>query len=589
MILSSVLLLGSWAAAQSDPFQRQAPEQTLPTIRAASTMQAPPASGTPARQSMAGSLQVPVQMGFGNPRSSNDGGTTRVVFDLASHVNYTLTPTFSGLRLDIQGARVIPSVTGRMGSSVTEYRAGNGQITLVTPFPLSLTDGWRAYEATIVGGTKVLILEFGATLTGGAGSSVRGAVLTSAPISTPAVKATLNTPLQADSGVAPGDTVTPGPLLPSTPALPGSTPDRPSALMGRVPGSAIPGATLTVPRIGKNPGLTRTVLDLPPGVSYRIVPGNSGLRVELTGVSVNALTQPSGTNISAELQSWHYEPTSNGVNIIFQTGWGTSIRSGWRAQLLPPSNGERSRLAIDLSPALADTTPLGPREKMLAGVPPISTNRGTALLSLAANYARPRVVIDPGHGGVDPGAVGIVVEKEVNLAVGLRVRDLLQAAGVDVVMTRSTDTQLSTDKNTDLNARAALGAGAQMYVSIHVNAMTASKALRGYGIETWWNPNHPLSQNLASVLQRDMLMTTGAADQGLHNTRSLAVLRNSRIPAALVEIGFTSHPVDGLNLKDSNYLDRVALGIATGIREALVTGVTANGKVTRGSVGGSDR
>ncbi|MFC6749760.1 N-acetylmuramoyl-L-alanine amidase family protein [Deinococcus aquaticus] len=109
-----------------------------------------------------------------------------------------------------------------------------------------------------------------------------------------------------------------------------------------------------------------------------------------------------------------------------------------------------------------------------------------------------------------------------------------------------------------------------------MNALEARSALKGYGVETWWNPNHPNSSALASLLQRNMVEQTGAFSKGLKNNQSLSVLRNSRIPAALVEIGFASHPVDGQNLKDSNYLDRVALGIAQGVREALVSGVTAD-------------
>lgn len=607
-ILSSMLLIGSWAAAEADPFQRGAPEQSLPSLRAAGTpapVVASPASVAPAApQTMAGSLAsaIGVQPGFGNPRSSSDGGTTRVVFDLPNSVNYSLTPTFGGLRIDIEGARVIPAVTARMGSSVSEYRAGAGQITLVTPFPLSPTDGWRAYEATIAGGTKVLILEFGATLSGGAGNNVRGKVLTTAPATSPAVQATLNkpiegieagvsgaTPASSTAGLPPGDTIRTGPVLPPAPALPGAESDKPSALMGRVPGTPVVGASLGAPRVGKNPGQTRMVLDLPAGASYRIVPGTIGLRVELTGVTIGAITTAE-QDVSSEVRAWRYEPTSTGVNVTFVTGSPTTVRSGWRAQLLPPSNSDRSRLAIDFSPAIADTTPLTAREKQMAIVPPLKVNSGTAILALAASYAKPRVVLDPGHGGKDPGAIGSIVEKEVTLDVALRVRDLLQAAGVDVTMTRTTDTQLHADKNTDLNMRAAMGNNAtQMYVSIHVNAIAPQNVLRGYGIETWWNPNHPMSQNLASLLQKNMLLTTAAADQGLHNTRSLAVLRNSKIPAALVEIGFTSHPVDGLNLKDTNYLDRVALGIANGIRDALLSGVTASGTVLRGGVGGGDK
>lgn len=175
----------------------------------------------------------------------------------------------------------------------------------------------------------------------------------------------------------------------------------------------------------------------------------------------------------------------------------------------------------------------------------------------------------------------------MTLDVARRVRDLLVAAGVDAVLTRETDRELHPDKNTDLQMRAKMGTpGTQMFVSIHVNATEASAALAGYGIETWWNPNHALSYQLATVLQRDMVDVTGAFDRGIKGYRSLSVLRNSRIPAALVEIGFTSHPVDGQNLADNNYLDRVAMGIASGIRDALMTGVSAAGKPAASAVGG---
>lgn len=614
-LLSSALLLSSWAAAQTDPFQRGAPPQATPSLRSGNAVTVPgatlnvppPAAATPASASAASPVTA-----FGNPRSSSDGSTTRVVFDLPAGLSYSLTPTFSGLRIDVQGARVIPAVTARLGSTVTEYRAGGGQVTLVTPFPLSMTDGWRATEATIAGGTKVLILEFGGTLSGGAGPTVQGRVLAAAPATTTTAQATLNAPLPTQAtttpppvtvnvstqaatattgngvGLPPGDTIRGGPVTPA-PALPGADSEKPSPLTGRVPGT--PGnALLAAPRIGKNPGLTRVVLDLPGGAAYRLVPTALGMRVELTGVSVGGAAQMEA-DVSPEIRGWRYDAVTGGVHVSLLTGTPTTIRSGWRSQLLPPMNGsDRYRLAIDFSPALADTTALKPSEKIVAAVPPLPRATGTAILALSASYVKPRVVIDPGHGGIDPGAVGAVVEKEVNLAVGLRVRDHLKAAGVDVVMTRDTDTQLSKDKNTDLNMRAALGTtGTQLYVSIHVNAMAPANVLRGYGIETWWNPNHPLSQNLAALLQRNTIQTTAAFDQGLKNSRSLAVLRNSRIPAALIEVGFTSHPVDGLNLKDENYLDRLALGIANGIRDALITGVTADNGVTNTAVGGAGK
>lgn len=594
---SSAMLLGlagTGLAQGGDPFVREAPVQAAPVLQGAPGAAAAPINLTGVQNAT-----------FGQPRSSQNAGTTRVVFDLPTGVTYTLTPTFTGLRLDVQGARVLPTVSGRLGDNVSEYRAGGGQATLITPYPLSLTQGWQASEATISSGGRVLILDFGVSLKGGASPELGGLVRTVAQGSLPSVAApaapTLRPapvlsvprtvaappaplpPAPAQTSLPPGDLGAPAPggALPPAPALPGANSELPSALSGQVPGAAR-GTLLGAPRIGKNPGQTRVVLDLPPGTAYRIVPSGIGLRVELTGVSV--VPQVS-QNISPELRSWRAEATPGGATFTLLTAAPTTPRSGWRAQLLPPASGDLSRLAIDLSPALADLTPLAPQEKLLGAVPGIPAARGTAILALSASYVRPRVVLDPGHGGRDPGAVGTVIEKEVVLDVALRTAALLRAAGVEVVLTRDRDGHLSADKNTDLNMRAGLGTpGTQLFVSIHVNAMDARNALRGYGIETWWNPNHPLSSSLAALLQRNMIGVTGAHSQGLKNSQSLAVLRNSRIPAALVEIGYTSHPVDGLNLQDANYRDRVALGIAQGIREALVTGI-----VDGGAVGGAGK
>jgi len=178
---------------------------------------------------------------------------------------------------------------------------------------------------------------------------------------------------------------------------------------------------------------------------------------------------------------------------------------------------------------------------------------------------------------VDPGAVGSVIEKVVTLDVAQRVRAMLVAAGAEVVLTRQTDTQLSTDKVTDLAARAAFGtAPTSIMVSIHVNSLEKSLAMRGYGIETWWYPNDPASIGLATSLQDAMIRMTGASSRGLRRN-SLAVLRQSRVPSALVEIGFASHPVDGQNLLSSGYLDRVSAGIAWGIRGFLMSNDAVSG------------
>ncbi|WP_339094595.1 N-acetylmuramoyl-L-alanine amidase family protein [Deinococcus sp. VB343] len=574
--LSSALLLGSWAAAQTGSLSRSTPVQVQP---AASGF----ASGIEPLAQARGAM-------FGNPRISSANGVTKLVFDLPAGMTYTLVPTFGGLRLDVGGARVVPASALRLAENLTEYRAGTGQIVMGTPFPLSLSDGWRATEATVASGNRVLIVELGSQMRGGAVSSVSGRVLAAAPADARA-QASLQAPVPATDHAAssehandlpPGDSVkrVPGTLPPAPAAMTDTDTSRPSTLVGRIPGILQAGASVSAPRVGKSPGVTRMVLDLPPGTGYRIVPNTLGLRVELVGVGLGD-ARTSEQDTSSEVRAWRYERTGEGVNLTIVTGAPTTSRSGWRSQVLPPSSGNLMRLVLDISPAMANLTPLTSKERLIGSVPPMRANSGVSGLALLSSpsYVRPRVVIDPGHGGRDPGAVGTIIEKQVTLDVAKRVRDLLVAAGVDAVLTRETDRELHPDKNTDLQMRAQMGTpGTQMFVSIHVNATEASTALKGYGVETWWNPNHARSYDLASTLQRGMVRTTGAFDRGIKGYRSLSVLRNSRIPAALVEIGFTSHPIDGLNLTDNNYLERVAVGIASGVRDALLTGVSASGQ-----------
>lgn len=524
---------------------------------------------------------------FGPPRVSSDGGMTRVVFDLPPGVSYALIPTPAGLQMTVTGARVPPSALTALGQNGLRYHTRNAQIYLSTPFVLGPGQGWRASETTVASGARVLILDFGAGVTGGAAPTVRGKVVVSAvapPVTAPATSPPPAAPLEDGreanvvssggrlSALVP---VTPPPAAPA-PALPTAGPERPSGLAGRAPGSPRMGMTVGAPRLGRNPGLTRLVLDLPPGASYQITPGGRSLRVELPGL--NPVGAAAASGVSPEVRGWRYEVTPTGLVLTVDTGRVISERGGWRGLLLLPSQGvPHARLVLDVSPALADHTPLAPREQMLARVPALAPPRGAALLALPATQLRPRVVLDPGHGGRDPGAVGSVTEEAIVLDVARRVRALLGAAGVEVVMTRDGDYELHPDKATDLRRRAELASGAHLFVSIHANAMPPAGVLRGYGIETWWNPNHPGSEGLAHSLQTQMVAYTSAHDRGVRNYQPLGVLRHNRVPAALVEIGFISHPVDGLNLQNGAYLDRVALGIASGITQVLTSGVRAGG------------
>ncbi len=525
------------------------------------TSSSPAISPVPAAPSSPGS--APARSALPAPRFSSADGVSRSVLDLPPGATYTLTPTFTGLRVDVQnvqgaaggGERPTPQLSGWR----TVPTGAGATVTLLTPYPLGLSSGWHAFELPATSGDgHRLVVDFGATLEGGAEQGLQDHLqVVAAADPTAAVSAT---------------SVADVPAAPAPPAVSAQsiTPVASPPPLAAAPTASGPVGTLGAPRIGKNPGFTRVVLDLPPGATYAATASPGGLIVLLRGVQVSA---DGASRVTGELSEWRYAPAAGGASLTLRTPFPLGAASGWRGQLLAPAAGStRPRLVIDLSPAYADLTPLPASQRALAPIPPRATVQRASLGSAGAT-ATPvpqRVVLDAGHGGVDPGAVGAATEKAVTLAIALRVRDLLRAAGAEVVMTRTTDTDLSDDKDTDLRMRAALGAPpAALFVSIHVNSMEKGSELRGYGVETWWYKNNPGSQALASHLQQDVVGATGNYSRGLQTGRALAVLRYSKVPAALVEVGFTSHPVDGQNLLNNNYLDRVAFGIAQGIRDSL--------------------
>lgn len=170
------------------------------------------------------------------------------------------------------------------------------------------------------------------------------------------------------------------------------------------------------------------------------------------------------------------------------------------------------------------------------------------------------VVIDPGHGGVNPGArYGGADEKELNLSISLLVRDLLEEAGVRVVMTRETDVDV------DLYDRTALAnqLGADLFVSVHCNA--SRNNAEAMGIYTAAYQEETGGWSLAELLRQTMMDETGAGDMGTEPRPNLAVLRTSQMPAALVECGYMSTEAELALLTDPDYQAGLARGIARGV------------------------
>lgn len=174
-----------------------------------------------------------------------------------------------------------------------------------------------------------------------------------------------------------------------------------------------------------------------------------------------------------------------------------------------------------------------------------------------------KIVIDAGHGGKDPGAIGPAgtKEKDVALAIAKKVAALLKSAGIDAQLTRDSDVFV------ELNTRAnkANAAKANYFVSIHCNSATSPQA---HGTETYCYAKGAEGEKLAANVQRALIKELKLADRGV-KTANYAVLRETRMPAILVELAFISNPKEEALLRNELFQDLAAKAIAEGICEYL--------------------
>ena len=175
------------------------------------------------------------------------------------------------------------------------------------------------------------------------------------------------------------------------------------------------------------------------------------------------------------------------------------------------------------------------------------------------------VIIDPGHGGPDPGAIGIrgIRETDVVLDVSKRVKQLLSEKGVRVRLTRKSEIDLDLPPRVSFANRT----GADIFVSIHANASRGKKREIN-GLETFYYRGWR-GRLLAKRIQKHILrVSPGSPDRGVKQGK-FYVIKNTRMPAVLVEIGFLTGRLDARRLEKSIHRKRIAYAIAKGILEYL--------------------
>ena len=196
----------------------------------------------------------------------------------------------------------------------------------------------------------------------------------------------------------------------------------------------------------------------------------------------------------------------------------------------------------------------------------------SAVETFALATASKVIVIDPGHGGFDPGKVGItgVHEKELNLKIALKVRDYLEQSGAFVIMTRTEDVDLDGDNQKQFKKRDMINrvekvndSGADILVSIHQNAFPQPKVK---GAQVFYHNDSDAGKLLAQGIQKSIKTHADPDNKRVakHNS-DYYVLRVTKIPSVIVECGFLTNPEEEAKLNTEAYQDQVAWAIYVGI------------------------
>lgn len=190
------------------------------------------------------------------------------------------------------------------------------------------------------------------------------------------------------------------------------------------------------------------------------------------------------------------------------------------------------------------------------------------------------IVIDPGHGGIDPGAVGEtgVSEKSINLNIALKLQGYLENGGSIVVLTRSKDELVNNyekiikhnRKRTDLKSRKEIAdaSSGDIFISIHLNSFPSDNRCKG--AQVFYVSNSEQSKHLAELIQKDIKEITDPSSRREALVKKDAyIMKNSKMPTIIIECGFLSNPEEEKLLSSEEYQERIAWGIYCGITKYM--------------------
>lgn len=176
------------------------------------------------------------------------------------------------------------------------------------------------------------------------------------------------------------------------------------------------------------------------------------------------------------------------------------------------------------------------------------------------------IVIDAGHGGFDPGAIGVsgVQEKDVNLAVSRRVADLLRQVGASVIETRTEDIALAESKREDIHRRVAIAEenDAGLFITIQANSIPQGQYRGG---QVFYAAESVEGRALSESIQQSMQSVLQNTDRKAKSIENIYVVNNLAVTSIVVETGFLSNAEEEALLADSRYQQLVAYAVFLGI------------------------
>lgn len=296
-----------------------------------------------------------------------------------------------------------------------------------------------------------------------------------------------------------------------------------------------PPTPFEIPTLQRTPqGIVQLTIPLPEGVRPKVLFLENPLRIAL--------------DVPGYLQD-AVEQTLDDPNLFVRT-----LRAA-------PIEGGMVRLVLELSRSV--------------GVQILSGNAGVTL-----NLRAPRntggklsekvIVIDPGHGGAQPGARWregnkVIEEKTIVLAIGRHVAELLSREGAKVILTRSDDTAIGLYERTTLSNNAQ----AHFFISIHCDSNPRPNSASGTTV--YYHKDDADSRALGQAILNEIVKVSGLPSRGVRSDSmlyqtGLAVLRTSQMPAVLIEVGYLNHSSDRAKLVDPQFQRRIAEAIVRGLK-----------------------